>query len=161
MKIEKIYTEFVYETASLTTPDAIVWLRGTSEGQTTNKSFTKIIVNNNNIIEQLRLCNQMVAIGTLIPLKNRPNSYYARSSPDDVARLEDATLICSSSINGLMRIKKILFIFRQVKPKRCLKDAGPTNKWKSPEETHAMLVIENFVIYRSNPKKRNNVVAII
>ena len=67
--------------------------------------------------ERDMLNNAMVLSGTFIPVPKRPGSYYARSHPADVARVERATLICSK--------KK--------------EDAGPSNNWKDPDEMRAKL----------------------
>jgi phosphoenolpyruvate carboxykinase (GTP) len=63
------------------------------------------------------LAEQLVRSGTLIPLPRRPRSYYCRSHPDDVARVEENTFICSPTRD----------------------EAGPTNNWKDPDEMRSLL----------------------
>jgi phosphoenolpyruvate carboxykinase (GTP) len=92
--------EWVKEVAALTTPDAIVWCDGSQA-------------------EKDRLTKQAVAQGILIELnqEKRPGCYLHRSNPNDVARTEQLTFVCTPN--------KI--------------DAGPTNNWSEPEATYAKL----------------------
>jgi phosphoenolpyruvate carboxykinase (GTP) len=56
------------------------------------------------------MMGKLLASGSAIPLKKRPNSYLFRSDPSDVARIEDRTYLSTTSKD----------------------EAGPTNNWIDP-----------------------------
>ena len=62
--------------------------------------------------ENTNLINKQIQMGTLIKLNDqlRPNSYVARSSKSDTARVEDATFICSESRTAAGPTKLLLII---------------------------------------------------
>ena len=91
---------WVAEVADLAQPDRVQWCDGSDA-------------------EWHALSEELVASGTLIRLapELRPNSFLARSDPQDVARVESRTFVCSDREE----------------------DAGPTNNWRDPSETRATL----------------------
>jgi phosphoenolpyruvate carboxykinase (GTP) len=92
--------DWVAEVAALTRPDAIHWCDGSDA-------------------ESAALIAKMQADGTLLPLNSdtHPDSWLHRSHPDDVARVEHLTFVCTSVRD----------------------DAGPNNHWMSPAEGHAQM----------------------
>lgn len=84
----------------LVNPDKVVWIDGSEEQ-----------------LEALRA--EAVSTGEMIKLNDEklPGCYYHRTAPNDVARVEDRTLICSKNEE----------------------DAGPTNHWMAPDKAYEML----------------------
>jgi phosphoenolpyruvate carboxykinase (GTP) len=87
--------QWVEETARKARPERVIWCDGSEE-------------------ENRQILAQMVREGNSFPLNDAtyPNCYLHRSNPNDVARTESVTFICS----------------------REKANAGPTNNWMSPEE---------------------------
>ena len=91
---------WVDEIAALTQPDNVHWCTGSEE-------------------EWNQLTQALVDAGTMVKLDEakKPNSFWARTDPTDVARVEGRTFICSVDE----------------------KDAGPTNNWMAPDEMKGIL----------------------
>lgn len=88
---------WVKEIAAMTKPDRVVWCDGSEA-------------------ERAALTEVAVATGVLIPLnqQKRPGCYLHRSNPNDVARVEHLTFICTPT----------------------KEQAGPTNNWMAPDEAY-------------------------
>ncbi|MDP9292166.1 MAG: phosphoenolpyruvate carboxykinase (GTP) [Verrucomicrobiota bacterium] len=91
---------WIEQSAELCEPDDIFWCDGSE-------------------VERAFLLEQALKSGVLIQLdqKKLPNCYYHRSNPNDVARVEQCTFICT----GIEE------------------EAGPTNNWAEPREMHRKL----------------------
>src|SRR5215467_6456690 len=93
-------TKWVAEMADLCKPDKIVFCDGSEE-------------------EKKRLTDEAVEKGILIPLNQQklPGCYLHRSNPNDVARVEQLTFICTQT----------------------KEQAGPTNNWMAPDDAYRKL----------------------
>ncbi|MFO0625063.1 MAG: phosphoenolpyruvate carboxykinase (GTP) [Polyangiales bacterium] len=96
----EVLRKWVADAAKMTRPDHVVWCDGSEK-------------------ERDILTAEAVEAGILIPLnqEKRPGCYLHRSNPNDVARVEHLTFICTPTKEG----------------------AGPTNNWMAPEEGYAKL----------------------
>ena len=96
----KSILEWIKEKAELVNPDKIVWIDGSKEQ-----------------IDALRA--EACATGEMIKLNDEllPECYLHRTKPNDVARVEDRTLICTPTEE----------------------EAGPTNHWMEPSACYEML----------------------
>ena len=100
MTNNKTVLDWIEEKKALVCPDQVMWIDGSEEQ-----------------LEQLR--KTAVETGELIKLNEEklPGCYLHRTKPNDVARVEDRTFICS----------------------RKEEDAGPTNHWCDPQEMYKKL----------------------
>jgi phosphoenolpyruvate carboxykinase (GTP) len=94
-KVPTPLENWVDEVSRLTTPKEIVWCDGSAH-------------------EYQKIAEKMLSDGSFVNLNSQtyPNCYLHRSNPNDVARTEGVTFICT----------------------RQKSDAGPTNNWMAPEE---------------------------
>src|ERR1700692_1563019 len=96
----KALIAWIEDTAKLCEPDQVFWCDGSEQ----EKEF---------------LTAEAVTKGVLIKLNQEklPGCYYHRSNPNDVARVEQCTYICSET----------------------QQEAGPTNHWAEPKEMYQKL----------------------
>jgi phosphoenolpyruvate carboxykinase (GTP) len=96
----KAVREWVQQTVELCKPDRLFWCDGSKA-------------------QKEALTAEAVKQGILIPLNQQklPGCYYHRSHPNDVARVEQCTYVCTESEE----------------------DAGPTNNWARPEVMYRKL----------------------
>ncbi len=94
---------WVDQVAALTSPDRIQWCNGSSE-------------------ENEQLIQLQLASGALIELNpdTHPNCYLHRSDPNDVARVEHLTFVCTAA----------------------KEDAGPNNNWMDPAEARELMAAQ-------------------
>jgi phosphoenolpyruvate carboxykinase (GTP) len=96
----KSLREWVAQVAQLTSPDRIHWCDGSDA-------------------EYRKLLDEMLDSGTLLELNQStyPGCYLHRSHPEDVARVEHLTFVCTKEAA----------------------DAGPNNNWKDPAEAKKLM----------------------
>jgi phosphoenolpyruvate carboxykinase (GTP) len=92
--------DWVREIAALTQPENIFWCDGSER-------------ENEFLIEESLKQNVLIELNQ----KKVPRSYLHRSNPNDVARVEQFTFVCTPT----------------------KEEAGPTNNWSEPKETYAKL----------------------
>ena len=100
MEMNEFVQSWVNEVASMCSPDEVVWCDGSEA-------------------EREKLVELAVQGGDLIPMNHQklPGCYLHRSAPNDVARTENLTFICSQEKS----------------------DAGPSNNWMAPSEGYDRL----------------------
>jgi phosphoenolpyruvate carboxykinase (GTP) len=99
-EISKNVADWVLDVQALTQPDRVYWCDGSQ-------------------LEFQRLRGELSARGELRELNQKtfPGCFLYRSSPNDVARVEQVTYICTRSQD----------------------DAGPNNNWMDPTQAHAKM----------------------
>jgi phosphoenolpyruvate carboxykinase (GTP) len=96
----KSLRDWVAQVAQLTSPDRIHWCDGSDQ-------------------EYRKLLDEMLDNGTLVELNQStyPGCYLHRSDPEDVARVEHLTFVCTKDAA----------------------EAGPNNNWKAPDEAKTLM----------------------
>jgi phosphoenolpyruvate carboxykinase (GTP) len=99
-QLSRAVAEWVESVRQLTQPAAVHWCEGSQA-------------------EVRKLTGELLASGELMSLNAQqfPGCHLARSKPNDVARVEHLTFVCTRSKD----------------------DAGPNNNWMAPDEAHAKM----------------------